>query len=119
MADGIRVIHTVTRFCMELRVGDVFWHMTTSSHGEPYTIEGPCTILNIFIAPRTQSVMVRYARSWSRETEDIVEDAIKDLVNLRHGVFLNAPDAAAYFDERRRLAQEKNGQAHLACHFLG
>ena len=116
MAD---VIHSVTRFLRELKVGDVFWHMTASSHGEPYTIEGPCTILKIFIAPRTQSVMVRYARSWSRETEDIVEDAIKDLVNVRHGVFLNAPDATAYLDARRRLAQEKNGQAHFANHVAG
>ena len=113
MAD-VAVIHSVTKFCRELKVGDAFWHITLL-HGEPYAVEGPCTVLKIFVTSR-QSVMVRYARSWFRETEDIVEDAILDIVSNLRGVFLNASDAYAYFDERRQSAAglDPHAQAHLA-----
>ena len=99
MADAI---HGVTQFCEQMKVGDVFWHIT-SRYGEPYAVEGPCEIRDIF-RERTRGrtvVMVQYVRPWVEIGECIVEDAVSDLVNERHGVFLNKADAAAEFDRRR------------------
>ncbi len=100
-------IHSVTGFCKQLKKGDVFWHIT-SLHGEPYAVEGPCEILAIFLRDRNSIVMVRYARPWVDATECIVEDAVSDLVNKHHGVFLNYADVGAEFDWRRgALAEEQ------------
>ena len=107
MADAI---HGVTQFCKQLKVGDVFWHIT-SRYGEPYAVEGPCEIQDIFLE-RTMGrtvVMVQYVRPWVEISECIVEDAVSDLVNERHGVFLNHDDAIAELGLRRRKIVEGGG----------
>ena len=92
-------IHSVTRFRDELKIGDVFWQIT-SLCGNPYAVEGPCEILQMFWERNV--LMVTYVRPWVDAAECIIEDAVSDLVHKPHGVFLNNADAIVEFDRRRR-----------------
>lgn len=85
------VIHTIAGFLKELKIGDIFWYMT-SCDGRPEEIFGPCTIF-AFLADRYP--VVRY----HRDIEEIHEDYIKYLTNEFHGVFLNAADAYTYLEQ--------------------
>lgn len=91
------VIRNVRQFRKQLKVGDVFWQMT-SWHYAPHEIQGPCTILGFFKHVGGGIPMVRH--EWSRGEEQVIEEqSINDLTNEWHGVFLNAADAYAYFEE--------------------
>jgi len=99
----LHVIHRIKEFQKELKVGDVFWHMT-SDYGVPCEIVGPCTIILL------RRSFVRYMRL-EADAEVIEEESIGDLVNQHHGVFLNSMDAYEYFEARRAeaRAEEKIG----------
>ena len=111
-------IHSVARFRDELKIDGVFWQIT-SLHGEPYAVEGPCEILQMFWERNV--LMVTYVRPWVDVTECIVEDAVSDLVSKHHGVFLNHADAIVELDRRRQAAVERNArmQAAMTDHVLG
>lgn len=91
------VIGSTSEFRRELKVGDVFWYMT-SRHRAPRDIQGPCTILGFSRDVRFGTFDVQYVRS--RGDEEVIEDgSVCDLTNNWHGVFLNSADAYAYFEE--------------------
>lgn len=89
------VIRSVRQFRKQLKVGDVFWHMR-SWHCKPYDIEGPCRVLGFSRSKQLGFETVEY----EVEGGGIEESSIGDLTNKWHGVFMNAADAYAYFDER-------------------
>ena len=105
-------IRSVMRFRDELKIGGVFWQIT-SLHGEPYAVEGPCEILQMFWERNV--LMVTYVRPWVDAAECIIEDAVSDLVHKPHGVFLNNADAIVEFDRRRGALVEEQ---KLAFDFL-
>ena len=104
------VIRSMRVFYKHLRVGDVFWHMT-SRDSKPYEIEGPCKILALFTDKRFWLSTVRYARTHA-EGETIEEMTIGDLTNDLHGVFLDPASAYAYLAERQgeyeKMAQRQD-----------
>ncbi len=93
------VIRSVEGFRKELKVGDVFWHMT-SSFGAPYEIVGSCRITAFWMDKRFGFSMVHYTRL-DAGAEVIEEMSIEDLTNKYHGVFLSAADAYEYFEARK------------------
>ena len=97
-------IHSVRKFRDELKIGEAFWQIT-SLRGEPYAVEGPCEVLQMFWERNV--LMVTYVRPWVEATGCIVTDTVSDLVNKHHGVFLNNADATAEFDRRRGASVEE------------
>lgn len=94
----VRIIDSVEQFRKELKVGDVFWHMT-SRYTAPDAIIGPCTIIRLWGNQYWQNV-VKFKRL-SGGNELIEEENISTLTNVAHAVFLNAEDAYEYFKERK------------------
>ena len=92
------IINSVEKFLSALKVGDIFWYMT-SHFCKPYSIEGPCTIL-AFTARGRRNLPCVKCRVLHGHTWKVEEYYIRDVTNEWHGVFLAKEDASAYFNKR-------------------
>jgi len=94
----MKVILSVEEFLATLKVGDQFWHMT-SSGVTPRGIDGPLTIEGF----EADKIGVRVYVNGGRRDYHYASD----LTNLYHGVFLSEEDGETYFAERK-LAYKTN-----------
>ena len=89
------IINSVEKFLSALKVGDIFWYMT-SRFCKPYSVEGPCTIF-AFTARGLRNLSCVKCRVLHGHTWKVEEHYIRDVTNEWHGVFLAKDHASAYF----------------------
>jgi hypothetical protein len=109
----VYIIQSVEQFRKELKVGSVFWHMT-SRYTAPHTIDGPCTIIRLWGNQYWQNTL---KFKWFSDGEERTEEkSLIDLTSCHHGVFLSEEDAYEYFERRKNAYAQDLGLIAQVAH---